>query len=120
MEQLLYFGFPAALAVPLTVLFCRHQIARQKPVSFWTVCIGTLSAYAIEFVCAIGPGLLSSWNFIWSNDYFPPVPYLLITLGIPLLICAVAAAFVAFFYRSRGKTSRPQSGQLPVFTSGSK
>ncbi len=99
MEQLLFIGFPAAVAVPLTVLFCRHQIARQKPISFGTVCLGTISAYAIVLLCAIGPGVLSSWSFIWSGEYFSPLPYLLIMCGGPLLICVASAAFVVFCYR---------------------
>jgi hypothetical protein len=109
MDILLYIGFASALAVTLTVLFCRHQIARQKTISFWTVCLSALSATVIDFVCVNGSDIFTSrfWNYIWDNTYWPPIAFFLFGVGIPLLICFLSAALVAVFYHSRRKAEKP-------------
>jgi len=103
MEQLLYFGFLASVPVPITILFCRHQKAHRKPVSFWTICFGALIATLISFVCEFAPDIFTHrfWNYILDNTYFGPIIFFLFFAGIPLLISFLSASLVVNYYRSR-------------------
>ena len=111
MEQLLFFGFPAAVAVPLTVVFCRHQIAHGKPISFWQVGWSTLGAIPIYLVCVFGAEVFTSgfWTYAWHNELCPPAAFFLIVVGIPAFTCFASSTSVAAFYHRRGSKGKRMS-----------
>jgi len=94
------------MTIPLTALFCRHQIARQKPISFWVACLGALSATLIYLLCAFSPDIFTRffWNYLSDDGNFWPVLFILVAIGIPFVMCLVSAALVVGYYRGRTKS----------------
>ena len=99
MERLLYIGFPAAVTIPLTVLFCRHRLAGGKPTSLGTVLAGTLSATVITLVCMIGTDIFTTqfWIYTWNDPYVSRAGYS-IMLSVLVSFCFVVAAFIVGYY----------------------
>jgi hypothetical protein len=110
MEMFLLVGFPSAMAIAFTILLCRHQDVRHKPISIWTVCLGASGAAASYFLCT-SPDMLTRhfWVLVWHDTMFPPSSFFLFCVGFPLLICLFSSAAVAVFYRTRREKPNPEA-----------
>jgi hypothetical protein len=104
MEQLLFLGFPAVVALLLTILFCRHRVAHGKSVAFGTLSVAVLGATAFTLVCALGFDAFSPryWIYTFRDRNVPPIA-VCVSLGVLLAVCVVPAAFVVGYYRSRSR-----------------
>ncbi len=84
MSILVALGATAALAVPVTALLCRHQIARKRKVGVPTTLLGTF----IPAVCMIVPlYLCATASETSARDHGLPLVY-------HLFFVAAAVAFI--------------------------
>jgi|ERR1017187_6774533 hypothetical protein len=106
--MLIYIGFLVLVTVSLAVLFCRHQVARRKPISALTVFQTALSATLIYSVCAFSPDMFTRlfWNRLWHDENFGLSGFFLIEVGIPFVICLLSATVFVDLYRYWSRTKK--------------
>ncbi len=106
MEQLLIYGIPMLLTVPVAASLCRYRLHRRKRVSYGTM-ITAAFIVVLVFLVVASEGDCFSLVF-WSSDYHRdfkwdpdwPLPMLRL-IGFIATICTLPALAVVAYYQKR-------------------
>jgi hypothetical protein len=95
--------------VPVTVLLCRHRVARRKRVSF--AAVWEASSIATLVTMWLGCSMLKGWNIVsWLTEDGFPVGIWLILWAWAISVSLLTSLGVVFYYRKGTKADEPTLG----------
>jgi lysylphosphatidylglycerol synthetase-like protein (DUF2156 family) len=117
MQQILYYGFIAATAVPFTASICRLRVGRGKRISWGTILIGTIMAaiLGIVWLPIFIAGLRAFTHDFWASflqefgfraKTVNPIWWFLVISGLNMLACILPATGVVVYYQARQKNEK--------------